>query len=139
MTDSEMLQGGIDFQVAVNGVVEKVKIRALPMRLLPAYLEIYNRDEPACIELFCDKPPGWSDNLTRECFEKILEEGERLNLDFLTRYATRTVTRRKQVSPPDDALIAKIIESLKPMFLASGAPSPSSPSKATGPSKRSLA
>ena len=133
-----------------------VKIRQLPIRLLPALLKLMTAgDEPAMVELYCDKPTvldpagrrisGWSDELTPAEFTAIIEKGEAINADFFGRWQQRK-KKRKDLLPKADLeeaarmfeVISKanpaIVESLVAKFSPSvasqlsGLPSPSSES-----------
>jgi hypothetical protein len=96
---TETLFGGAELEVdLVAGGTEKVFVRQIPIRLMPqmmAYLENENR----LVELFCDRPKGWSDSITVESFEKVVQEGERLNTDFFVRWFQRRLTRQEKVMP----------------------------------------
>jgi hypothetical protein len=96
---TETLFGGMEFEadLAVGGT-EKVFIRQIPIRQMPRMLAALE-DENRLVELFCDKPEGWSDTLTVESFEKLVTEGERLNADFFSRWVQRRLTRQEKVMP----------------------------------------
>ncbi len=64
-------------------------------------------DENRLVELFCDKPEGWSDTLTVESFEKVVTEGEKLNADFFSRWVQRRLTRQEKVMPGITAQLAR--------------------------------
>jgi hypothetical protein len=56
-------------------------------------------NENQLVELFCDRPKGWSDSITPESFEKVVQEGERMNTDFFVRWFQRRLTRQEKVMP----------------------------------------
>ena len=96
---TETLFGGIELEVSlVAGGTEKVFVRQIPVRLMPQMLANLE-DENRLVELFCDKPDGWSDSITPESFEKVVLEGERLNSDFFSRWVHRRLTRQEKVMP----------------------------------------
>ena len=96
---AETLFGGLEIEVALAaGGTEKVFIRQIPIRQMPRMLAALE-DENRLVELFCDKPEGWSDTLTVESFEKLVTEGERLNADFFSRWVQRRLTRQEKVMP----------------------------------------
>ena len=96
---TETLFGGAELEVALTaGGKEKAFIRQLPVRLMPQMLASLE-DENRLVELFCDKPEGWSDTLDPESFEKVVTEGERLNADFFSRWVQRRLTRQERVMP----------------------------------------
>ena len=85
-----------------DGSTETVRVRELPIRDMPTYLMVSN-DEAQSVELFCDRPKGWASRLTRASHEALVTEGERLNLDFLRRYAERQDARRLKLLTPGRA------------------------------------
>lgn len=97
-----VLLGGERIDVTVRGLegdtTESVLVRELPIRLIPLYGQIVDRDDLA-IEMYCEKPKGWSDQLSLESAEKVLEIGERLNWDFFLRWLERQTRRRKKLDP----------------------------------------
>lgn len=96
---AETLFGGLEMEADLAaGGAEKVFIRQIPIRQMPRMLAALE-DENRLVELFCDKPEGWSDTLTVESFEKIINEGERLNADFFSRWVQRRLTRQEKVMP----------------------------------------
>ena len=99
MNDLETINGGFEVEVRlIGGSCEKVFVRQLPIRLMPEHLARME-NEPALVELFCDKPSGWSDTLTPESFEEVVIEGERLNADFFSRWLRRRLDRQERVLP----------------------------------------
>lgn len=93
------LLGGTELEVAkLNGERELVKVRQLPVRDLPKYLACH-QNEAATVELFCERDANWVDTLALASFEAILAEGEKLNLDFLSRYAARQLARNERLLP----------------------------------------
>jgi hypothetical protein len=105
----ETLVGGTTFVITKTDTAqETVQIRQLPVRLLPQMLAALE-DEPAMVELFCDKPQGWSDSLSPESFEHIITEGERINADFFSRWAQRRIQRVERLLPGSTAkLVANL-------------------------------
>ena len=100
-------RGGQELEVALTaGGTEKVFLRQLPVRLMPQMLAALE-DENRLVELFCDKPEGWSDALTVESFEKVVTEGETLNADFFSRWVQRRLSRQEKVMPGITEKIAK--------------------------------
>ncbi len=96
---TETLFGGAELEVnLVAGGTEKVFVRQIPVRLMSQMLANLE-DENRLVELFCDKPDGWSDSLAVESFEKVVLEGERLNSDFFSRWVHRRLTRQEKVMP----------------------------------------
>jgi hypothetical protein len=100
MSDSiTTLLGGTELSVSfLDSQRAVVKVRQLPVRDLPRYLNVY-QNEAATVELFCDRPAGWADQLALESFEELLAIGEKLNLDFLSRYAARQLARNEKLLP----------------------------------------
>jgi hypothetical protein len=99
MNDLETIRGGVDLEVQlVGGGTEQVFVRQIPIRLMPQLLATLE-DEPRMVELFCDRPEGWSDTLTPEAFERLVAEGERLNADFFSRWLRRRLDRQERLLP----------------------------------------
>jgi hypothetical protein len=104
---TETLFGGMEVEVVLtSGQTEQVFIRQLPIRQMPQMLASLE-DENRLVELFCDKPEGWSDGLTVESFENVVTEGERLNADFFSRWVQRRLTRQEKVMPGITEKLAK--------------------------------
>lgn len=104
---TETLFGGLELDATlISGQTEKVFVRQIPIRQMPQMLTALE-DENRLVELFCDKPEGWSDSLTVESFEKIVTEGERLNADFFSRWVQRRLTRQEKVMPGITEKIAR--------------------------------
>ncbi len=92
-TPDSTLHGGTDLQVTVidktiGNRVETVFIRQLPIKLYPRYKAAL-QNEPRMVELLCDKPTDWSDTLTIESFEAIIEQGAKLNEAPFVRWEAR--------------------------------------------------
>lgn len=104
---TETLFGGLELDATlISGQTERVFVRQIPIRQMPQMLAALE-DENRLMELFCDKPEGWSDSLTVESFEKIVTEGERLNADFFSRWVQRRLTRQEKVMPGITEKIAR--------------------------------
>ena len=104
---TETLFGGQEVEVSLtSGQTEQVFIRQLPIRQMPQMLAALE-DENRLVELFCERPEGWSDGLTVESFEKVVTEGERLNADFFSRWVQRRLTRQEKVMPGITEKLAK--------------------------------
>ncbi len=104
---TETLFGGLEVDVALtSGQTERIFIRQIPIRHMPRMLAALE-DENRLVELFCDKPEGWSDGLTVESFEKVVTEGERINADFFSRWVQRRLTRQERVMPGITEKIAR--------------------------------
>jgi hypothetical protein len=59
---TDTIFGGVELEVhLVAGGTEKVFVRQIPVRLMPQMLAALD-DENRLVELFCDRPEGWSDN-----------------------------------------------------------------------------
>lgn len=107
MNDLENIRGGMDLELSlVGGGTEQVFVRQIPIRLMPQLLAALE-DEPRMVELFCDRPEGWSDTLTPEAFEKVVAEGERLNADFFSRWLRRRLDRQERLLPGITEQLAK--------------------------------
>jgi hypothetical protein len=122
-TSYATLSGGVSLEVTYeDGTThEIVLVRQLPVRLLPRYMAIAE-DEARSVELFCDKPSGWSDKLAQPSFLAVLTKGEELNLDPLSSYAARAAARREKLMPGITERVLKNLVSASPTT-APGSPS----------------
>lgn len=122
-TQMETLLGGIELTVEkLDRTTETVRVRQLPVKLYPQYL-LCMEDEPAMVELFCDRKAGWSEGLAPQSFQKVVEEGERINADFFESWYRRKIARLEKLVPgARDRILTEASR------LQSG--SPSSPSNA---------
>lgn len=125
MNDITTVLGGMEFPVKKrDGTEEIVKIAQLPIRKLQHYMLVID-DEAAQVELFCGQEKGWAETLTLESFDQIMVEGEKLNLDFMTRSAARANARREKIMPGAQDKIEKLLseklETLLPTLLQGAA------------------
>lgn len=103
----ETLNGGSNLTAHYkDGTCETVKVRQLPIRLLPDYLKTVD-DECARLELLCDKPAGWSDKLTQESHVDLLTAGEGLNNDSFFAWLRRRVQRQERLVPGSSGELGK--------------------------------
>jgi hypothetical protein len=79
-----------------DGTEEPVKVLALPMRKIGAWAELCG-DEPARLELVCDRPQGWADELTPGSYEELLAKGDAINDPIFARWAERQVRAIGQI------------------------------------------
>jgi hypothetical protein len=87
-TDLEVILGGVTVVAKLRDAsIEEVKVRQLPIRLLTTKWAQSLGDEAALVELYCDKPEGWDDQLLAESHEEIIRIGEALNFPKLSRFA----------------------------------------------------
>jgi hypothetical protein len=107
MNDLETIRGGVDLEVQlIGGGTEAVFVRQMPIRQMPQLLAALE-DEPRMVELFCDRPEGWSDTLTPESFERLVAEGDRLNAVFFSRWLRRRLDRQERLLPGITEQLAK--------------------------------
>src|SRR5688572_11114890 len=93
------LCGGIDYTATKrDGSSETVQILQLPIKQFPAYSKVLT-DEPALVDLLTGKPKGWSETLTNESFEQIVQEGKKLNADFFERWLRRQFETQEKLTP----------------------------------------
>jgi len=98
-TSFQTLLGGQEINVThLDDSIETVKVRQLTIKDMPRYMACFEDVEKAA-ELFCAKPSGWAETLTRESFMEVITAGEALNLDFLEWHAKRSQARREKVMP----------------------------------------
>lgn len=92
------LGGQIVRVLRIDGGSESVRVRQLPVKLWPVYLSNID-DEIRQVALFCEKDDAWVEELTPSSFEEIIKIGEKLNLDFLARFAERQIARNTKIAP----------------------------------------
>ena len=99
MGELTTILGGEDISITLrDGTSENIKVRELPIKKLDEFLRKIG-DEDALVELYCDKETGWAANLTRESWEKVLEKGDEINLDFFTSRARKRLERHEKILP----------------------------------------
>jgi hypothetical protein len=87
-----ILNGGVETAATLrSGSKQTVKVRQLPVRLLPLWADLQG-DEPALVELYCEQESGWADTLEIESYEAIVALGEELNRPTFDRWTTRLNT-----------------------------------------------
>jgi hypothetical protein len=126
-TSLETLLGGVEVPVVLlDGAVETVRVRQLPIRDYPAFLAA-QMDEPAMADLLCGKPAGWGERLGFDSLEMVVREGDRLNADFFGRWLRRRLERQERLLPGSTAAMG-----------GSATPSPTpSPTSRSGPASGS--
>jgi hypothetical protein len=98
-TPTETLLGGKKVSAAKkDGTAEDVFVRQIGIEDCPAYLELQD-DELSIIEFVAQKPAGWAKTLTPSCQEQLLEESERINADFFSRWVDRQKKRADKLMP----------------------------------------
>ncbi len=116
--------GGTLFTVHfLDGTTEEVKIRQLPIRALVNQWAKLQGDEPALVELYCQKPEGWADTILPEDHDEIVKIGGDLNRPRFARWAEN---RRADI-----AEFKEMTKGLVPPEAASSSPSSSSPAAAS--------
>lgn len=128
-TKTETLAGGSSRFVKTRmGAAIEVRVAQLSIRKLQALVQaIGERDEARQVELYCDKPQGWADDLALESIEDIIGVGERLNWDFFERFLQRRSAREERIWPGQHEALLKIAAG---MASASPTTSPGAPSPA---------
>jgi hypothetical protein len=98
-TGFETLMGGKDVTVTYqDGKTEAVRVRQLCIEDYPKLLAAM-QDEATQAELYCGKEVGWAKQLTTECHDLVMEEGERINADFFGRWVQRRMRKLKLLGP----------------------------------------
>jgi len=130
--DSNMatLYGGSELTVTYrDGRTEVVKVRQLIIDDYPKLLKVLD-DEPAQIDFVCDRPNGWSNTLALESFEAVLQEGDKLNEAFFTRWLQRRMNKQEKLLPG-------LGEKIQNQVVTSLSSAPKSQSPPAGPARRS--
>jgi hypothetical protein len=110
---------------ALLGKKEWVTVREFRARKMERYLAIQG-NENAKVELYCNRPEGWSDILAPTSFTAIANTGQELNLPFFQDWYRRLKQTSEAINP---GLLEKVqSEALKNVQLAQQAsPSANSP------------
>lgn len=121
-TPTETLLGGTDVTVRMlDGTSETVRVRQLPLSLMPKYLDALSAvdQEVRLICLATGKDDAWVDQVHPEDTVNLLEECERINLDFFASWLHRRTQRLKQ-------LTGVMPGAIDPSALPNGLPKPAS-------------
>jgi len=95
-TELQIILGGVHVEAKMrDGKTEEVKVRQLPTRLLLGKWTTLQGDEAGLVELYCDKPENWDDELLPESHDEIVQIGDTLNRP---RFAAWTDSRQAAVS-----------------------------------------
>lgn len=125
----ETFQGSATISVRLrSGAYEIVQVRELSVAEIPAYAAVLENEARAA-ELFCAKPQGWAESLSRESLVQIVEKGEELNLPFtvgwMQRKARRDLKVAQSLGADVSSLLAKIAEQVASRLAAGSQTSPS--------------
>jgi hypothetical protein len=84
-----ILAGGKQVDVAyLDGKTETALVRKIPIRELHELGKAWGKEGEE-IDLYCDKPEGWSATLTDESYEQVIETGRELNAGPFERWYAR--------------------------------------------------
>jgi hypothetical protein len=127
------LFGSVPFTVhKTDGTHEEVTVLQLPIRKFRD-LQARLNDECAQLELYCNKPEKWAEQLTPTSHEGLLEVAEGINKDFFLRWVEREKKREALIPKPDPEQLAGMIsalskhdETLLSKLIAGAAPSSNS-------------
>lgn len=97
-----MLGGGCALVLYLSGESETVSIIQIPISKIREYIAALD-DESVVISLYTGKPKEWADTITHDSVERIISEGERVNLDFLTRWCQRQKERGARLNAAAEA------------------------------------
>lgn len=120
-TPLTVIAGGAELLVRrIDGGEETVRVRQLPLRLLPAYGDAV-QDENKLAELVCDRPEGWAETLTPDSLLDVVEAADELNRGPFFRWAERRLRTNRGLAP----LMRNLPASARPApASASGADTP---------------
>jgi hypothetical protein len=96
-----------------DGMKTEVFVRQLPIRRLPEYLAKQD-DEAGLIELACDKPEKWADDLTLESHEALVAAVEEMNSVPFFAWLRRKVRRAELLAPGSTGEQGKALLSASP-------------------------
>ncbi len=91
-------------------VTETIFLRQLPIKEFPRVRRALS-DEVALAAIYCGKEIGWAERLLPASHELVIEQGERINRDFFSRWSARMEEREKTVKQ-DPEFLARIMESM---------------------------
>lgn len=122
-TDEETLAGGATFSaIHTDGTHSGVFLRQIPIASLGQYYLLSQSDPNATIELLANAKHGWAATLTPASQLGILEEGERINRDFLRRWREQQ-DRLSALAPKADteqtAAMLRVLQDSNPDLLRS--------------------
>jgi hypothetical protein len=71
----------------LDGKKKLIQVRQAKLRQIPVLLKLLNSEDfPARVEWYASQKTGWSDNLTDESFDRVLEVGNTLARPTLERW-----------------------------------------------------
>lgn len=113
----------------LDGSTEIVKVCQLRADSYQRYALLID-DEPATLELFCEKEKGWAERLSPESYDAVAEKGHGLNFPFFRGWFRRKLEKTELMQPAMiEAMQKMVAEKIADLQL----PSSSSPSPgATG-------
>lgn len=119
-TEFATIAGGTELDVLfTDGRAERVMVRQLPIRHLGRLGAAWG-NEAREIDVYCDKPGGWSESLADESFEAVIEEGRRLNFTRFSKWQERQaqVELVLEKNPAKRELMDRVAASLEKAVLA---------------------
>jgi len=98
-TDTETLKGGADvIATKLDGTTEAVFLRQIAAEDCDALLGM-QENEMKIVEFYCKKPEGWAKTLTRDSYQLLVNEGDRINADFFFSWVERRIARQEKLLP----------------------------------------
>ena len=103
-TKAETVLGGKFMEVKLtNGQSQRVHVKQLPMRMMVELASVMG--DPVSIICLCTgNKAEWTDSVDIESFEELVRECDRVNMDFLGRWAALQKSRLKALKPLNEAV-----------------------------------
>lgn len=96
--DSAVLFGGESHRVVMrDGADEAVVVRLVSVRELPRFVALQD-DEPAVLEMVCDRPQGWADRLTPDAHFLLIDRARALNFPVALRWTASQVDMQRRLA-----------------------------------------
>lgn len=92
---------------ALLGTKDRALVRKFRAKSMDRYLVVQG-NEGAAVELYCNRPRGWSDILTPESYTAIATAGQELNLPFFQGWYRRLKAAGEAMRPGLDRKVEEI-------------------------------
>jgi len=91
--------GALELEVVrLDGSTERVSVKQMPIKDYPRILELVD-DELGLAALYCGKDKAWAEGLTPASYEAVIENADKLNADFFSRWVARRLGRMERIKP----------------------------------------
>ena len=116
----QIINGGVEINVThLDGTVERIKVRQLPLRQLSNYGDALS-DETKLCQLLTSKDAEWIESIDLASQDEIITVGSQLNDSFFLRWADRRIAAAEKVNPRMARLVS--VKSASPSSSAPATP-----------------